>query len=113
MFLCDRVMQYQANAITNMRWNMVFNAPAAMLEIISALARVMKNSIDMRIGSGKEELMNYLSEWCELKQGELETMLSSLANTRFDQNDINKNIEKIVQIVKVTSRLIDTLSKLE
>ena len=67
----------------------------------------------MRTGSGKEELMNYMSEWCELKQGELETMLSSLANTTFNQNDINKNIQKIVLFVKVTSRLFETLSKLE
>jgi len=96
-----------------MRWNMMYAAPAAMFETISTLARVMKNSIDMRTGSGKEELMNYMSEWCELKQGELETMLSSLANTGFEQNDINKNIQKIVVFVKVTSRLFDTLSKLE
>jgi DNA-binding transcriptional regulator YhcF (GntR family) len=40
-------------------------------------------------------------------------MLGSLANTSFDQNDINKNIQKIVVFVKVTSRLFDTLSKLE
>ena len=113
MFLCDRVMQYLGQAITSMRWNMVYNAPAAMFETISSLARVMKNSIDMRTGSGKEELMNYMSEWCELKQGELETMLSSLANTNFNQNDINKNIQKIVLFVKVTSRLFETLSKLE
>ncbi|MEO6540370.1 MAG: type VI secretion system baseplate subunit TssK [Ferruginibacter sp.] len=113
MFLCDRVMMFLGQAITNMRWNMVYDAPAAMFETISALARVMKNSIDMRTGSGKEELMNYLSEWCELKQGELETMLGGLANTSFDQNDINKNIQKIVVFVKVTSRLFDTLSKLE
>ncbi|HQW83560.1 MAG TPA: hypothetical protein PK987_03825 [Ferruginibacter sp.] len=113
MFLCDRVIQYLGQAITNMRWNMMYQAPATMFESISVMARIMKNSIDMRIGSGKEELMNYLSEWCELKQGELETMLSSLANTSFDQNDMNKNIQKIVQFVKVTSRLFDTLSKLE
>lgn len=113
MFLCDRVMQYLGQAITSMRWNMIYNPPAAMFEMISTLARLMKNSIDMRTGSGKEELMNYLSEWCELKPGELETMLSSLANTSFDQNDINKNIQKIVVFVKVTSRLFDTLSKLE
>jgi len=113
MFLCDRVMLYLGQAITAMRWNMMYAAPAAMFESISTLARVMKNSIDMRTGSGKEELMNYMSEWCELKQGELETMLSSLANTGFEQNDINKNIQKIVVFVKVTSRLFDTLSKLE
>jgi hypothetical protein len=113
MFLCDRVIFYLGQAITKMRWNMIYNAPAVMFELVSTLARVMKNSIDMRTGSGKEELMNYMSEWCELKQGELESMLSNLANTGFDQNDINKNIQKIVLFVKVTSRLFDTLSKLE
>lgn len=77
------------------------------------MARIMKNTIDLRIGSGKEEMMNYLSEWCELKQGELESMLSNLANAEFNQNDVNKNILKIVQFVKVTSRLFETLSKLE
>ncbi len=113
MFLCDRVMLYLGQAITNLRWNLMYAAPAAMFETISTLSRIMKNSIDMRTGSGKEELMNYMSEWCELKQGELETMLSSVANTGFDQNDINKNIQKLVVFVKVTSRLFETLSKLE
>ena len=113
MFLCDRVIMFLGQAITNMRWNILYNSPAAMFETISSMARVMKNSIDMRTGSGKEELMNYMSEWCELKQGELETMLSSLANTSFDQNDINKNIQKIILFVKVTARLFNTLSKLE
>ncbi len=113
MFLCDRVMLYLGQAITSMRWNMVYAPPAAMFAAISTLSRIMKNTIDLRIGSGKEELMNYLSEWCELRQGELESMLSNLANTSFNQNDINKNIEKVVQFVKVTSRLFETLSKLE
>jgi len=73
----------------------------------------MKNSIDMRTGSGKDELMNYLTEWCELKQGELETMLGNLSNTDFDNNDVNKNISDIIAFVKVTLRLFETLSKLE
>jgi hypothetical protein len=113
MFLCDRVMLFMGQTITVMRWSMLYEPPAAMFAAISSLARVMKNSIDMRIGSGKDELMNYLTEWCELKQGELETMLGSLANTGFDNNDINKNIQKIASFVKVTSRLFETLSKLE
>jgi hypothetical protein len=113
MFLCDRVMLFLGQAITSMRWNIVYDPPANMFATISALARIMKNTIDLRTGSGKEEMMNYLSEWCELKQGELESMLSNLANADFNQNDINKNILKIVQFVKVTSRLFETLSKLE
>jgi hypothetical protein len=113
MFLCDRVMLYLGQAITTMRWTMLYEPPAMMFASISNLARVMKNSIDMRIGSGKDELMNYLSEWCELKQGELETMLGSLSGASFNNNDINKNIQKIAEFVKLASGLFETLSKLE
>ena len=113
MFLCDRVMLYLGQALTTMRWTMLYEPPAVMFASISNLARVMKNSIDMRIGSGKDEMMNYFTEWCDLNQGELETMLGNLSNTSFNNNDINKNIHEVALFVKVTSRLFETLSKLE
>ncbi len=113
MYLCDRVMLYIGQAITTMRWTMLYEPPAEMFAAISNLARVMKNSIDVRTGSGKDELMNYLTEWCELKQGELETMLANLSNIDFDNNDVNKTISDIIAFVKVTLRLFETLSKLE
>lgn len=112
-FLCDRIMLYLSQAITNMRWTIIHESPASLFATVAGLARVMKNTIDLRIGSGKEEMMNYLSEWCELKQGELESMLSNLAEVRYDNNDINPNIEKVVVFVKVTSKLFETLTKLE
>ncbi|MEO6722325.1 MAG: hypothetical protein ABIN67_18295, partial [Ferruginibacter sp.] len=96
MFLCDRVILYLGQAITTMRWRMIYEPPVELFMSIAALARIMKNSIDLRIGSGKDELMNYLSEWCELKQGELETMLSRMANAGFNNNDINKSIQQVV-----------------
>ncbi|MBC7418339.1 MAG: type VI secretion system baseplate subunit TssK [Pedobacter sp.] len=113
MFLCDRIMLYLGQSITGMRWTIIHESPVALFAIIVGLARVMKNTIDLRIGSGKEEMMNYLSEWCELKQGELESLFTTLANLRYNNNDINKNIEKIVSFVKVTSKLFETLSKLD
>ncbi|MEO6818179.1 MAG: hypothetical protein ABI266_04420 [Ginsengibacter sp.] len=112
-FLCDRVILYLAQVITTIRWTRLYDPPAIILADISTLARVMKNAIDMRIGSGKDELMTYLTEWCDLKQGQLESMLGNLANINFDNNDINKNIDKVVVFVKVTLRLFETLSKLE
>lgn len=113
LFLCDRVMLYLGQAISTMRWKMIHEAPVEMFMCIAALARIMKNTIDLRIGSGKDELMTYLSEWCELKQGELETMLSKLANGSFNNNDVNKSIQETVVFVKTTLRLFETLSKLE
>ena len=106
-------MLYLSQVITTMRFTVLYEPPVVMFASISTLARVMKNAIDMRSGSGKDVLMNYLTEWCELKQGELEGMLSNLANIGFMHNDVNKNIQKVVVFVKVTFRLFQTLSKLE
>ena len=113
LFLCDRVILYLGQAISNMRWKMIYEPPVELFMSIATLGRIMKNTIDLRIGSGKDELMTYLSEWCELKQGELETMLGKIANTGFNNNDVNKNIQQVVQFVRVTLRLFETLSKLE
>lgn len=119
LFLCDRIMIYLGQAITSIRWKMAYEPPLELFMCIAALARVMKNSIDLRIGSGKDELMTYLSEWCAgtdgqpLKQGELETLLGSLANASFNNNDIDKNIRQVTLFVKTTRRLFETLSKLE
>ena len=113
MFLCDRVMLCIGQAITTMRWTVLYEPPAALFACISTLARVIKNSIDMRPGSGKDELMNYLTEWCDLKQGELESMLGTMSNPNFDNNDINKTISDIAAFAKVILRLFETLSKLE
>ena len=113
MFLCDRVMLYLSQAISNIRWKMIYDPPVEIFMSMATLARIMKNTIDLRIGSGKDELMTYLGEWCELKQGELETMLSKMANAEFNNNDINKNIQQVVVFVRTTLRLFETLSKLE
>ena len=113
LFLCDRVMLYLGQAITNFRWGLVHESPSALFAAVVNLSRVMKNTVDLRIGSGKDELMNYMSEWCELKQGELETMLSGMANMRYDNNDINRNIQKMAVFVRVVGKLFDSLSNLE
>ena len=73
----------------------------------------MKNTIDLRTGTGKDEMMNYFSEWSELKQGEFIAMLSNLSAFQFDNNDLDKNIRTIVQFARVTGKLFETLSNLE
>lgn len=112
-FLCDRLMMFLSVNITQLRWITLYESPAYLFAGIVSLARLLKNTIDLRIGSGKEEMLNYLSEWSEMKQGELESMLTSLASIKYDNNDINKNIQKVIRFVKVTATLFETLSKLE
>ena len=113
LFLCDRVMLYLAPTITNLRWVTPYESPAGLFAHVVSFARVIKNTIDLRTGTGKDELMNYFSEWCELKQGEFISMLSTVSAFRFDNNDLNKDIRRIVMFVSIISRLFETLSNLE
>ncbi len=112
-FLCDRIILYLGQSLTNFRWAVLYESPAKMISEIVGLARVLKNTIDLRIGSGKDELMNYLCEWCELNQGELESLLSNMAALRYNHNDINQNINAIIEFAKVIGKLFNTLSNLE
>ncbi|MEJ7736641.1 MAG: hypothetical protein WKF97_04370 [Chitinophagaceae bacterium] len=110
MFICDRVIIYLGQALTAARWNLLHDSPAALFFAMASLARVIKNIIDLRTGSGKEELMNYLSDWCGLKQGELESMLSSIANMTYEHNDVNKNISETAVFLKKMTKLFETLA---
>ncbi|MBZ4188378.1 hypothetical protein [Niabella beijingensis] len=112
-FLCDRIMLFLGQVITEYRWDLIHQSPALLLRHIAALARVIKNTIDLRIGSGKDELMSYLCEWCELNQGELEGLLNDMALLRYQHNDINENIRQIIGFAKVIGKLFNTLSNLE
>ena len=113
LFLCDRIMLQLGQSLTLLRRISAFDPPVLLFANISSLARVMKNTIDLRIGSGKDELMTYLSEWCELNQGELESMLTSVANLSYNHNNINESIGPIIRFAKVISKLFETLSNLE
>lgn len=113
MFLCDRIMLFIGQSIPQMNWKQLYEPPSGMLITIVSLARIMKNTIDLRTGSGKEELMNYLSEWCELNPGELEQLLTRIANMKYNHNDINSNIVSVVHFVKIVGKLFESLSNLE
>ena len=112
-FLCDRVMIFLSESITKLRFTSLYESPATLFVTIASLARLIKNLIDMRIGSGKETVMNYFIKWTELKQGDFENYLTSLAALRYNHNDVNENINAVRPFVDMTSKLFKTLSKLE
>ncbi|OLY94429.1 Type VI secretion, VC_A0110, EvfL, ImpJ, VasE [Cnuella takakiae] len=112
-FLCDRVILYLGQALSAARWTLLYDSPSALFYTLASLARVIRNTIDLRIGSGKDELMGYMGNWCDLNPGELESMLSSIANMKYDHNDVNKNISEAAVFVKVMNKLFGTLSQLD
>lgn len=111
--LCENISFFTANQITELKSVGVVQPTVYVVTKIASLARMMKNTLDGFIGFGKEELVNYFTEWCNVKQGELEEAIVMLANHQYDHIDINDSIEKVSRFTKIISRLFYQLSRLE
>jgi len=111
--LCENISFFTAAQITELKSVGVVQPTVYVVTRIASLARMMKNTLDGFIGFGKEELVNYFTEWCNVKQGELEESIIELANHQYDHIDINNSIDKVSKFTKIISRLFYQLSRLE
>jgi hypothetical protein len=113
LYITERLVQYLGTRISQFRWLALYQSPATMLEVVAGLARTIKNAVDLRAHTGKEELLNYFSEWCELRQGELETLMVNCANIRYKHTDVRECLQPMIPFVRAISKLFENLSRLD
>lgn len=111
--MSDKTLNYLGIEINKFRWMSPHTPPAEMLVSVVALARILKNFIDSRSGAGKEELLNYFAEWCNVSQGDFEVIFSETINTDYNHNQMDKTIEKIRRFMKTLEDLYSVLSRLD
>jgi len=111
--LSSDILYFIGTGILNFRWNIANQAPIFMFEFLARCARVMKNKIDTNSGETKEELLNYFVDWCNLKQGEIENILTDTVNFQYEHSRIQKTIITMDQFAEVISVLFKKLSSLE
>lgn len=111
--LSEKIITYLGNNINSFRWFSINQPPAYMFDKVISLARIMKNYIDSKSGAGKEELLNYISEWCGVSQGDLELVFTDLVNVGYDHTQIDKTVKKTMQFMKIIDELFSTLNHLD
>jgi hypothetical protein len=111
--ICENILQYCNSHTMAYRWSMLQQPPLHMLAVIASMARVLKNTLDQYIGTGKEELINYFVEWCELNQGELENVITGLTTHKYVHENINDTVEITMVFTRSISALFHNLSRLE
>ena len=111
--ICQNMLQYTNSHAMVYRWSMLHEPPLHMLSVVASMARVLKNTLDQYVGSGKEELINYFMEWCDLNQGELENLITNLTTHKYVHEDINATVEITAAFTKSISSLFHNLSRLE
>ncbi|SDQ17057.1 hypothetical protein SAMN05421664_0861 [Chryseobacterium soldanellicola] len=111
--MTDKTLNYLGMEINRFRWLSPHSEPANMLLSVVALARTIKNFIDARSGSGKEEMLNYFAEWCNVSQGNFEIIFSEVINTEYIHNQMDLTIAKILRFMKTLEELYSVLSRLD
>lgn len=111
--VCENIAHFTASHIGNFKVIHLHQPPVFLINTVAAFARLLKNTLDFYTGSGKEELINYCIEWCDIKQGELEASITSLANHPYDHLNINASIEKVAVFTRRIDNLFSSLAKLE
>lgn len=111
--MTDRMLYYLATEINHFRWLTLYSTPAEMLVSVVGFARILKNFIDARSGVGKEELLNYFADWCNVSQGEFETVFSEVINTEYNHNQIGDSVVKVERFMKTLEDLFAILNRLD
>jgi hypothetical protein len=111
--LADKALWYLGSEINRYRWSAPYASPMYMLSSVIALGRIIKNCIETYTGSGKEELLNYLTEWCNISQGDFESIFSEVLNAEYNHNQIGSAILKIDRFIKTVEEMFSILNQLD
>ena len=111
--LCENTIGYLNTNITEFRLVDKYESPVQMLTKQINLARIIKSSLDVYVGTGKEALLNYLTDWCDLNQGAFENVLIDMINLEYTHTDINAALQKTASFTKLMLSLFKKLSELD
>lgn len=111
--LANKMSDYLAQSIHGTKQISIYEPPVYLLDKVVCLGRIMKNYIDSKSGTGKEELLNYFAEWCSVQQGDFELLFSNLVHTDYDHVDMYVLIEKNINFVRTIDEIFAALSRLD
>jgi hypothetical protein len=111
--LCETMITLIASQLAEIKTLCLNQSPVFMVNKVASMARLFKNTLDYYIGSGKEEFINYCTEWCNVNQVELESSTTNLSNHTYNHLDVNASIDKVLHFTRTISNLFGNLSRLD
>jgi len=111
--ITENMMQYLGSILPNFKLYQKHQPPVVFISSLVALARVLKQNIDIYANAGKEELLNYLSKWSGDDAGHLENVLGEMIELQYQHTDINKSLIQIPAFTKLTLTLFKKLKELD
>jgi hypothetical protein len=111
--ISENLTTFTATEYSNFKMSYLYQPPVFMITAVAGMARLIKNTMDFYVGTSKDELISYCTEWCGVSQGELETAITTLCNYQYNHLDINDALEKVLKFTQIISSLFGSLARLE
>jgi len=113
MYMSEKVLHFLNTSIPEYRSLDKYAAPINMVTRMISLSRLIKGSLDVFANTGKENLINYLIDWCDLNQGAFENVLLAMSELEYDHGDINGSLQDISDFTRLMLSLFKKLSELD
>ena len=110
--LAQNLLIFVSNNNLKLRWQLIDQPPLYLFENIASFARIVRNTIDCNTAAHKEELMNYFTNWSEMKQGDFDKLLVYCINFEYNHNEISINIDQFSEFVQIMTSLFAKLESL-
>lgn len=111
--LCNNILTFLTPSIPHIKRSMVLESPVALIEVIAGLGRTVKGLIDTRHNCGKEELLNYFIDWCDLNQVRFETTVSTVTSMPYNHCNVAPSFRVGIDLVRLLTDLFSKLSELD
>lgn len=112
-YITEHILLYMNGHLYRFQHLLPYEPPMYIVADIAALAKTIKNAIDIRQGTGKEELLNYFTEWCDLNQAQFEQVIAAIIGHPYSHTDIAAGIEKSTRFLREITALYARLSELD
>ena len=113
LYLSQQMIEYLSAYLVEYRIVDKNEPPVKVFAKLGGLARIIKSGLDVFVGTGKEDFVNYLTQWCDLNQGEIEGVLVETIDIKYVHTDINDSFQRISAFTKLVLKLFKKLSELD
>ena len=110
--LSENLLNYISENHLRLRFEIPNQPPVFLFMYIANAARVIRNTIDSDASANKEELLNYFTNWSELKQGDFEKLLVYCINFEYRHFDTLLSVEQFGEFLQIIARLFEKLEAL-
>ncbi|MEQ9440331.1 MAG: type VI secretion system baseplate subunit TssK [Cyclobacteriaceae bacterium] len=103
--LSEEVLNFVAAHIDSSRLRLSHLPPIHLMELFAKYARTMRVCLDCMTDNGKEEALNYIQEWTEIRPGTIENTINGVLDLDYDHLELYAILEQ----TEIFSSLMEVL----